>query len=51
MKIVWEFKITDNMISHFDNNEGGLFFTELEDCIEQICANYKVEPWEMGADA
>lgn len=51
MAIVWEFKITGNMLKHMDDNEVSLFFNALEDSIEEICANYDVDPCEMGADA
>lgn len=44
---VWQFTITDNMIEHLDPNELSLFINSLEDSIEEICANYEVEPWEM----
>ena len=43
----WQFTITDNMIEHLDMNELSLFINSLEDSIEEICANYEVEPWEM----
>jgi hypothetical protein len=43
----WQFTITDNMIEHLDPNELSLFINSLEDSIEEICANYEVEPWEM----
>jgi hypothetical protein len=45
--ITWEFKISENMISHLDTNELSLFLNALEDSIEEICANYNVEPWEF----
>ena len=48
--IVWEFKITGNMLKHMDDNEVSLFFNALEDSIEEICEAYGVEPWEMGAE-
>lgn len=51
MAIVWEFKITNNMLKHMDDNEVSLFFNDLEDSIEQICETYDVEPWEMSEDA
>ena len=51
MAIVWEFKITNNMLKHMDDNEVSLFFNALEDSIEQICETYDVEPWEMSEDA
>jgi hypothetical protein len=35
------------MISHLDTNELSLFLNALEDSIEEICANYNVEPWEF----
>jgi hypothetical protein len=47
MSVVWEFKITDNMITHLDSNNLSLFINALEDSIEEICTNYEVEPWEM----
>jgi hypothetical protein len=45
---VWEFIVTDNMISHLNPNELSLFITAMEDSIEEICGNYNVEPWEMS---
>lgn len=45
--IAWEFKISEDMVSHLDINELSLFLNALEDSIEEICANYDVEPWEF----
>ena len=50
MAIVWEFKVTGNMLKHMDDNQASLFFNALEDSIEEICETYGVEPWEMGAE-
>ncbi len=47
---VWEFTITDNMIGHLDMNELGLFFNSLEDAIEEVCATYNVEAFEVMSD-
>ena len=43
MSLVWEFKISDNMVEHMDQNELSLFLSSLEDSIEEICGNYEVE--------
>ena len=48
MNLAWEFKVTNNMISHMDDNQASLFFNALEYSIEEICGNYNVEPWEMS---
>jgi len=45
--IVWEFKVSGNMLVNLNDNEASLFFNALEDSIEEICANYNVEPWEL----
>ena len=45
--LIWDFKISDNMINHLEINELSLFLTALEDSIEEICGNYNVEPWEF----
>ena len=45
--LVWDFKISDNMINHLEINELSLFLNALEDSIEEICGNYNVEPWEF----
>ena len=45
--IVWEFKISGNMLANLNDNEASLFFNALEDSIEEICQNYGVEPWEL----
>jgi hypothetical protein len=47
---VWEFVISDNMITHLDPNEFSLFINSLEDSIEEICANYNVDPFEVMLD-
>jgi hypothetical protein len=47
---VWQFIITDDMIEHLDPNELSLFINSLEDSIQDICINYKVDPWEMNVD-
>jgi hypothetical protein len=44
---LWQFTITKAMTKHLDENELALFFSSLEDSIEEICENYKVEPWEL----
>ncbi len=49
-KVVMQFKVSNNMISHMNDNETSLFFNALEDSIEEVCSNYKVEPWEFKED-
>ena len=41
--LIWEFKISKNMVEHMDQNELSLFINSLEDSIEEICGNYDVE--------
>ena len=45
--LLWQFRISDNMVKHLEIEELGLFLSALEDSIEEICGNYKVEPWEF----
>jgi len=50
MSIVWEFKVSSNMVANMNDNEVSLFFNALEDSIEEICQNYGVEPWELQSE-
>lgn len=45
--VVWDFKVTGNMLGDMDDVKANLFFNTLEDSIEKICSEYNVEPWEM----
>jgi len=46
--LMWDFKISDNMVKHLEpDNELGAFYSALEDVIEEVCKNYNVEPWEF----
>ena len=45
--LMWDFKISENMVNHLEIEELSLFLTALEDSIEEICARYNVEPWEF----
>ena len=45
--LMWDFKISENMVNHLEIEELALFLTALEDSIEEICARYNVEPWEF----
>jgi hypothetical protein len=43
--VVWEFRVTSNMIDHLDpNHELGMFFSSLEDSIQEVCNNFNVDP-------
>lgn len=45
---IWQFSIDKEMVAHLDSNsELGLFFSALEDAIQEICQRYEVQPWEV----
>ena len=51
-KPLWQFTITEKMTKHLSESELSLFFSSLEDSIEEISNNYNVQPWELEeADA
>lgn len=46
-KPLWQFTITKKMTKHLSESELSLFFSSLEDSIEEISNNYNVKPWEL----
>jgi hypothetical protein len=41
--IIWESRITEEMVSHLDQHEISLLINELDDSVAAIAENYEVE--------
>lgn len=47
-EVVWNFEVTGNMLGVMDDATANVFFNALEDSIEKVCFDFKVDLKEWG---